>query len=44
MYGLQWVHVLGNGVDGFPFELAGDRLITRSRARQPCPWPSGSWP
>lgn len=28
--GLRWVHVLGTGVDSFPFELVGDRVITCS--------------
>lgn len=28
---VRWVHVLGAGVDGFPFELLGDRLLTCSR-------------
>ncbi|MEZ5532350.1 MAG: NAD(P)-dependent oxidoreductase [Steroidobacteraceae bacterium] len=36
-HGLQWVHVLGTGVDGFPFELAGDRLITCSRGASAVP-------
>jgi phosphoglycerate dehydrogenase-like enzyme len=26
-----WVHVLGTGVDGFPFDLLGDRTLTCSR-------------
>jgi phosphoglycerate dehydrogenase-like enzyme len=29
--GVRWIHVLGAGVDGFPFELAGDRTVTCSR-------------
>jgi phosphoglycerate dehydrogenase-like enzyme len=29
--GVRWVHVLGAGVDGFPFELVGDRMLTCSR-------------
>ena len=28
---VRWVHVLGAGVDGFPLEVAGDRLVTCSR-------------
>jgi len=29
--GMRWVHVLGAGVDGFPLEVAGERLVTCSR-------------
>lgn len=35
--GLRWVHVLGTGVESFPFELAGDRLITCSRGATAVP-------
>jgi phosphoglycerate dehydrogenase-like enzyme len=28
---IRWVHVLGTGVDGFPFDLLGDRTLTCSR-------------
>jgi phosphoglycerate dehydrogenase-like enzyme len=28
---VDWVHVLAAGVDGFPFELLGDRVLTCSR-------------
>ncbi len=28
---VSWVHVLGTGVDGFPFDLLGDRTLTCSR-------------
>jgi phosphoglycerate dehydrogenase-like enzyme len=28
---VRWVHVLGTGVDGFPFDLLGDRTLTCSR-------------
>lgn len=28
---VQWVHVLGAGADGFPFEILGDRVLTCSR-------------
>jgi phosphoglycerate dehydrogenase-like enzyme len=28
---VRWVHVLGAGVDGFPLEQAGDRVVTCSR-------------
>lgn len=37
VHGLRWVHVLGTGVDTFPFELAGDRLITCSRGATAVP-------
>ena len=29
--GVRWIHVLGAGVDGFPLELVGDRVLTCSR-------------
>jgi phosphoglycerate dehydrogenase-like enzyme len=29
--GIRWVHILGAGVDGFPLEVVGDRLLTCSR-------------
>jgi phosphoglycerate dehydrogenase-like enzyme len=29
--GVRWVHVLGAGVDGFPMEVVGDRVLTCSR-------------
>lgn len=29
--GIRWVHILGAGADGFPFEILGDRLLTCSR-------------
>ena len=35
--GLRWLHVLGTGVDNFPFELAGGRLITCSRGATAVP-------
>jgi phosphoglycerate dehydrogenase-like enzyme len=28
---VRWVHVLGAGVDGFPFEVIGERVLTCSR-------------
>jgi phosphoglycerate dehydrogenase-like enzyme len=28
---VRWIHVLGAGVDGFPLEAVGDRLLTSSR-------------
>lgn len=29
--GIDWVHVLGAGVDGFPIEVVGSRILTCSR-------------
>jgi phosphoglycerate dehydrogenase-like enzyme len=29
--GVRWVHVLGAGVDGFPLEVVGSRMLTCSR-------------
>jgi phosphoglycerate dehydrogenase-like enzyme len=29
--GIRWVHVLSTGVDGFPFDLVEDRVLTCSR-------------
>jgi phosphoglycerate dehydrogenase-like enzyme len=34
---VRWVHVLGAGVDGFPFELLGDRVLTCSRGASAVP-------
>lgn len=28
---IRWIHVLGAGVDGFPLEVVGDRMLTCSR-------------
>jgi phosphoglycerate dehydrogenase-like enzyme len=28
---IRWVHILGAGADGFPFEVLGERLLTCSR-------------
>jgi len=28
---VRWVHILGAGADGFPFEILGDRVLTCSR-------------
>jgi phosphoglycerate dehydrogenase-like enzyme len=28
---IRWVHVLSTGVDGFPFDVVGDRVLTCSR-------------
>jgi len=35
--GVRWVHALGTGVDRFPFELLGDRLLTCSRGGSSVP-------
>ena len=29
--GIRWIHILGAGADGFPFEAVGDRVLTCSR-------------
>ncbi len=34
---LKWLHVLGTGVDYFPFDLVGDRLLTCSRGAHSLP-------
>jgi phosphoglycerate dehydrogenase-like enzyme len=34
---VRWIHVLGAGVDGFPMELVGDRLLTCSRGASAVP-------
>ncbi len=28
---IRWIHVLGAGIDGFPLDLVGDRVLTGSR-------------
>jgi len=28
---IRWVHVLGAGIDGFPLDIVGDRVLTSSR-------------
>jgi phosphoglycerate dehydrogenase-like enzyme len=35
--GVRWVHLLGTGVDAFPLELLGDRLLTCSRGGSAVP-------
>lgn len=35
--GVTWVHVTGTGVDAFPFELLGDRVLTNSRGASAVP-------
>src|SRR4051812_23777421 len=34
---VRWVHVMGAGVDGFPFELLGDRPLTCSKGAAAIP-------
>ena len=35
--GVRWVHALGTGVDRFPFDLLGDRVLTCSRGGSAIP-------
>ncbi len=35
--GVGWVHAVGTGVDGFPLELVGDRVLTCSRGASAVP-------
>ncbi|MDY0006767.1 MAG: NAD(P)-dependent oxidoreductase [Spongiibacteraceae bacterium] len=35
--GVRWVHVFGTGVDSFPLELVGDRVLTCSRGASGTP-------
>lgn len=35
--GVQWVHTVGTGVDEFPFDLLGDRILTCSRGANAVP-------
>lgn len=35
--GVRWVHILGTGVDRFPLEVLGDRLVTCSRGGSAVP-------
>ena len=35
--GVRWIHTIGTGVDGFPFELLGDRVLTCSRGASAIP-------
>lgn len=34
---VRWIHVLGAGVDGFPIEVVGERLLTCSRGASSVP-------
>lgn len=35
--GVRWVHALGTGIDAFPLELLGDRILTCSRGASAVP-------
>jgi phosphoglycerate dehydrogenase-like enzyme len=35
--GVRWIHVLGTGVDRFPFDSVGDRVVTCSRGASAIP-------
>src|SRR5262249_39083777 len=35
--GVRWVHTLGTGIDRFPLDLLGDRLLTCSRGASAIP-------
>ncbi|MBB4855743.1 phosphoglycerate dehydrogenase-like enzyme [Mycobacteroides chelonae] len=35
--GVKWIHTVGTGVDGFPLDLVGDRLLTCSRGANATP-------
>ena len=35
--GVRWVHTIGTGVDAFPFEAVGDRILTCSRGASAIP-------
>ena len=35
--GVRWVHTVGTGVDGFPLDVVGDRLLTCSRGASAIP-------
>ena len=35
--GVKWVHTIGTGVDGFPLDLIGDRILTCSRGASAIP-------
>lgn len=35
--GVRWVHALGTGIDSFPLELLGDRVLTCSRGASAVP-------
>ena len=35
--GVRWVHTYGTGVDGFPFHVLGDRVLTCSRGASAVP-------
>jgi phosphoglycerate dehydrogenase-like enzyme len=35
--GVRWIHTIGTGVDRFPFELLGDRILTCARGASAIP-------
>src|SRR5262245_44911103 len=35
--GVRWIHTIGTGVDRFPLELVGDRILTCSRGASAIP-------
>ena len=35
--GVRWIHTIGTGVDRFPFDVVGDRLLTCSRGASAVP-------
>ena len=35
--GVKWVHIMAHGVDGFPFEMLGDCVVTCSRGASSVP-------
>ena len=41
--GVRWVHVLGTGVDAFPFQLLTDQTLAARVVGAPCRSPSGYW-
>ena len=41
---VRWVHILGAGADGFPFDVLVDRVLTVLAGRRHRPSPSSYWP
>lgn len=35
--GVRWIHTIGTGVDRFPFDVVGDRVLTCSRGASAVP-------
>ena len=42
--GVRWVHTYGTGIERFPFDVIGDRLLTCRAAPARSQSRSGSWP